>query len=186
MPGAARMYPETDVEPIKPVVMQHEAVELIHERAARYEKEFGLSKDLAATLAKSDKASMFDDFTKKFKSINASFIASTLVSTTKEIQRKMNIETLGEKEFSQIFRYLDEEKLSKDMVMQALIDSAQGNFDINKYALVDDEELKAEIKKIVDAHKGATVGGLMGLVMARYKGKVDGKKVMDILKEVVK
>jgi len=187
MPGAARMYPETDVEPIIPKIKESNAIELIHDKTARFEKTYRLGKDLAATVTKSDKAAWFEDFCKKFKNIKPAFIASTLVSTTKEIKRKfdVNVDNLTETEFNEIFSYLNEGKISKDMVIDILIDYAKGEFDLDKYALVEEEELKAEIKKIVDAHKGASVSALMGIIMGKYKGKVDGKKVMEILKGFV-
>jgi len=187
MPGAARMYPETDVETIKPSITKTERVELIHDKAERFEKKYGLGKDLAVTLAKSDMASWFEYFCNKFKKIKPAFIASTLVSTTREIKRKfdINVDNLAEKEFEEVFTYLNDGKISKDMVMDVLIDYAKGCFDIDKYALIEEEELKQEILEIVEDHRDASIGALMGIIMKKYKGKVDGKKVMEILKSLV-
>ena len=187
MPGAARMYPETDVEPITPVLEELEPIELIHERIERFEKTYGLSKDLAATLGKSDKAAWFERFVQKYTNINPSFIAATLASTTTEIRRKMDIpiDTLTEKDFNEIFSYLHDGKISKDMIMDVLIKYANGKFNLDNYALISDAELKIEIKKIIESHTGASVSALMGIVMGKYKGKVDGKKVMELLKSFV-
>ena len=44
------------------------------------------------------------------------------------------------------------------------------------------DDLVKEIKKIVDANKGASFGVVMGKAMAQFRGKVDGKKVAEIVK----
>ena len=56
--------------------------------------------------------------------------------------------------------------------------------DLSKLKQVDDKNLEKEIKTIIDKNKGAPFGALMGMVMAKFKGKVDGKKVSEILKKL--
>ena len=41
-------------------------------------------------------------------------------------------------------------------------------------------------KQIIKEKPGLSIGAYMGLVMAKFKGKVDGKSTMDILKKLVK
>ena len=43
--------------------------------------------------------------------------------------------------------------------------------------------LEAEIKKIISNNKGASVNAIMGAVMALYRGKVSGQKVMELIKK---
>lgn len=190
MPGAARMYPETDVMPLKVSVekIKKELPELIHEKAKRFEK-LGLSPFLASNLAKSDKVYMFERFVKEFPKIKPSFIAETLVSTTKEIKRKYKvaIDKITETQFEEMFKALNKEIISKDVIANILIDYAKGTFkSFDAYALVPEKELEEEIKKIVKQKPGLSIGAYMGIIMAKYKGKVDGKKVMEILKKLVK
>ncbi|MEF8829664.1 MAG: Glu-tRNA(Gln) amidotransferase subunit GatE, partial [Haloarcula sp.] len=47
LPGAARMYPETDVPPVEPDVTEVETPELLTEKVDRYEREFDLGSGLA-------------------------------------------------------------------------------------------------------------------------------------------
>jgi Glu-tRNA(Gln) amidotransferase subunit E-like FAD-binding protein len=47
-------------------------------------------------------------------------------------------------------------------------------------------EVETEIAKLIKEKPGLTVGGYMGLIMQKYKGKVSGKEIMDILKKLVK
>jgi len=189
MPGAARMYPETDVIPLEVNISEiKEIPELINEKAKRFEK-IGLSSDLAAALSKSDKVNMFDNFVREFKNIKPSFIASTLVSTTREIQRKYNadIDKLTETEFEEVFNALNQEKISKDVIIDILIDYASGKFkSIDSYATACSDELEKEIKQIIDKKPGLSIGAYMGIIMSKFKGKIDGKQAMSILKKLIK
>jgi glutamyl-tRNA(Gln) amidotransferase subunit E len=185
MPGAARMYPETDIPPFKPDI-KVEGVELIDEKIKRFEK-MGLGKDLAVLIAKSDKIEWFEVFVKKFRSIKPAFIAETLASTTREIRRKFtpDIDNLTEKDFEEIFSYLNEGKVSKESIMNILIDYAKGEFrDISAYSLISDKELEKELKKIVGKNKEAPFGALMGIAMKQFRGKAEGKKISEILKKL--
>ena len=187
MPGAARMYPETDVMPLKVDVSKIKLSELIEEKAKRLEK-LGLGKDLANLIAKSDKIDIFENFVKKFKNIKPTFITETLVPALKEINRKYGIDTdsLTEKEFEEVFSALDKGKIPKNVVMQILMDYAQDKFkSMDKYAGASDKEIEKEIEKIVKQKPGLSIGAYMGIVMGKYKGQVDGKKVMEILKKFV-
>ncbi len=188
MPGAARMYPETDVMPLKVDVSKIKLSELIEEKSKRLEK-LGLGKDLANLISKSDKIDMFENFVKKFKNIKAAFIAETLVPTLKEINRKYEIDTdtLTEKEFEEVFTALDKGKIPKNVVMQVLMDYAQDKFkSMDKYAGASDKDIEKEIEKIVKQKPGLSIGAYMGIVMGKYKGKIDGQKAMEILKKIVK
>ncbi|MBW2977778.1 Glu-tRNA(Gln) amidotransferase subunit GatE [Candidatus Woesearchaeota archaeon] len=188
MPGAARMYPETDVMPLKVNITKIKLSELIEEKTKRFEK-LGLGKDLANLISKSDKIEMFEKFVKEFKNIKPSFIAETLVPTLREINRKFGVdtETLTEKEFEEIFAALDKGKIPKNVVMDVLIDYASGKFEsMDRYAGASDKEVEEEIKKIVKQKSGLSIGAYMGIVMSKFKGKIDGKKAMEILKKLLK
>ncbi|MBU0629233.1 MAG: Glu-tRNA(Gln) amidotransferase subunit GatE [Nanoarchaeota archaeon] len=191
MPGADRMYPETDVAPIKitkEILDKIMVPELISEKTERLAEKHEITHDLARELASEKKIEMFEIFVDKFKNVKPAFIASTLISTLREIKRKFSIDVdkLTDKELGEIFSYLNEGKISKDVVMDVIIDYSKGKFDIDKYAAASDSEIESEIKKIVAEKPGLNIGGYMGLIMAKFKGKVDGKKVMEILKEIVK
>jgi Glu-tRNA(Gln) amidotransferase subunit E-like FAD-binding protein len=189
MPGAARMYPETDVIPLKVDLskIKEDIPELIEEKARRYE-ELGLGKDHAKDLAKSDKTLIFEKFVKEFKNIKPAFIYSTLLSLTKEIKRKNNVDTdkITEKQFEDIFKALNDEKISKNALPDILADAASGKLDLTKYKVESSEDIEKEITKIVKEKPGLNVSQYMGLVMAKFRGKIDGSKAMDILKKHVK
>ncbi len=89
LPGSARMYPETDVPPVAVTEKMLDAVETpktFEEKAAGYQKEFGLSAEMAARIAK-DYSDQFELFA-QIKGIDASFVATTLAETITAIRRK--------------------------------------------------------------------------------------------------
>ncbi|HDM43592.1 MAG TPA: Glu-tRNA(Gln) amidotransferase subunit GatE, partial [Candidatus Woesearchaeota archaeon] len=77
MPGAARLYPETDIPPFK-VDFEVELPELIEEKIKRYEK-LGLDRDLAKAIAKSKKSKLFDAALEKTK-LKPGFVAEVIFS----------------------------------------------------------------------------------------------------------
>jgi len=187
MPGASRMYPETDIKPITVEAAEVEEVELIEEKTERYKKEFKIPDEIAKMLARSEKALWFENFVSKFKNIKPLSIAETLVSTIKEARRKYTpkVDELGEKDFEEIFNLLDSGKISKESLVDVIADFAKGEFDISKYAQMSDEKLEKEIKKIIDENKGAPENALIGRVMAKLRGKADGKKIVEIVRKII-
>ncbi|MEA3378843.1 MAG: Glu-tRNA(Gln) amidotransferase subunit GatE [Nanoarchaeota archaeon] len=188
MPGADRMYPETDIPPIKitnKLLNEIKIPELLDEKALRYAKEFQLESDLAKELVKA--GINFEDYAKNFKNINNNFIATVLISFPKEIKTRYGLDCkkITNNHYKIILKYLNDNIIPKDTVMNLLIDSAKGKkLDVSKYKQFSDDQLKKEIKKIIDANPNAPIGGLMGDIMKKFQGKVDGKKAMMILKSM--
>ena len=48
-----------------------------------------------------------------------------------------------------------------------------------------ESDIESEIKKIISEKKGLSISAYMGLLMNKFKGKIDGKKLMDILSRYV-
>lgn len=192
MPGAARMYPETDVNGV-PVSKEYLASlklpELIAEKAERIQ-DYGLSKDLADLMAKKQKVELFERFISKFPSLKPAFIAETMLPKILHIKRKYSLndeeasKLEDEHNLEKVFGALD--ALGIDCVEDVLLDMAKkGRIDDSRFMSThtSDEELEKGIKEIVGRSKGASFGALMGQVMAKYKGKVDGKKASEFLKK---
>jgi Glu-tRNA(Gln) amidotransferase subunit E-like FAD-binding protein len=51
------------------------------------------------------------------------------------------------------------------------------------YKEMSDEELEKEIITLINKNKNAPINALMGLLMAQHRGKVNGKKAMELLKK---
>ncbi|PIZ51650.1 Glu-tRNA(Gln) amidotransferase GatDE subunit E [Candidatus Woesearchaeota archaeon CG_4_10_14_0_2_um_filter_33_13] len=185
--GADRMYPETDVPLIRPDLSIVKVPETLEEKIKRYQKSLKLSADLANFIAKSDKMVLFEELVKKHPKIKTAFIAETLISTTLDIKRKYELdpEKLTEDNFRQLFQYLDEEKIHKDIIIDVMIDMIKGKFDLKNYATISTEELHAKIKEVVEKNKGASQGALMGLCMKALAGKASGQFIAEELKRIL-
>ena len=178
IPGAARMYPETDVPLIVPDVKNIQLPELITEKVKKYEK-LGLSHDLAMLLVDSDRAHLFD----KVKHVKPSFVAEMLAAKLDEVEKAHGI-VFSDELILHAFDLLSKEKITKDVFGQALIDLAKGTFDEKKYTSVG-VHLEKELKAIIAANKGAPFGALMGHAMAKLKGKASGQEISEMLKKLM-
>ncbi|OVE74794.1 glutamyl-tRNA(Gln) amidotransferase subunit E, partial [archaeon D22] len=179
MPGAARMYPETDCVPIKPDIENLVLPELISDRIVRFEKDYKISKDLATGLARG--GIDFDDYIKRFKNVSAGFIADTLINTPKEIKKRYKHEIDIFEHADEVFLKVDEGIISKDAAFDIFLDLAKGKkINYESYKVMSDDDIKKIIEKVLDKNKGAPMGALMGECMKELKGKADGKKISEI------
>lgn len=183
MPGSARMYPETDVKVIhidKKVLKSIKKPELLSEKALKLEKKFKLNEDVAREIVK--KGLNFESYVNRFRNINPILLASFLVEKPKEIKRRFNVE-VSEKDLLEVLGYLDKCEIAKEAVVEILVKKGEGKkVDVKDYKS-SDGDLERDIKEIIKKNKGASLNALMGGVMKKYRGKVDGKKVMEILKK---
>jgi Glu-tRNA(Gln) amidotransferase subunit E-like FAD-binding protein len=188
LPGAARMYPETDVIPVKPSLEGIELSELIEERARKYREQYGIGKDLAQAIAKSGKNSLFERLVKKYPNIKPAFIAETLISTPKEIRRKhsLDVDSLSDEKLDELFSYMDKGLITKEAVIEAMIATATGTFQISDYKKASTDDVEDFVKKTIKEKKDLSYQALMGIVMAEYRGKVDGKTISEIVKRHIK
>ncbi|OGM02717.1 glutamyl-tRNA(Gln) amidotransferase subunit E [Candidatus Woesearchaeota archaeon RBG_13_36_6] len=184
LPGAARMYPETDVLPIKPDLGEIKAPKLLTDKIEEL-KQIGLSEELATTIVKKKELFLFEEFVKKYKKIEPKFIATTLINTPKEIKKRYNIESkIEEQKLNQIFNELNKGKISKEAIFEILLELSQGKkLNLEKYELMSDEELKLELERIAEQNKGLPLNAVIGKAMQKLRGKADGKKIAEILKE---
>ena len=182
MPGAARMYPETDVKPIavtKKLLKNIELPELLDEKVLKLEKQ-GINPDLARILVKD--GIFLDEFN---YNLDKNLIASILVEFPKDIKKRFNLDYhFNEQEFRLVLENLEKGNLNKESVFEVLTEIAKGKkIDLSKYKSVDVEDLEKEVKKIVEKNKGLSTGALMGMVMNKYRGKVEGKVVSELIRK---
>lgn len=183
LPGAARLYPETDVLPARVdkdyiEKLRKELPKLLDEKIEDFEKKYSLTKESAEELIK-DKH--FEKLVKKFEDDDYSIIARTLVNVPREIKTKLTYE-----DYEEILSYYCRGKIAKEAIMDLLEKKATGQkIDLMQYEAVSDEQLENEIKKIIKEKPNLNISAYMGLVMAKHRGKVDGRKVMEILKNFV-
>ncbi|RMF06573.1 Glu-tRNA(Gln) amidotransferase GatDE subunit E [Candidatus Woesearchaeota archaeon] len=184
MPGADRMYPETDVPTIKPDTSSIKQHKLLDEKAEEWQKNYGIPADTAKMLVKKDIP--FDDLVKEFSNADPKIIATTITSSLTEVRRKFKKDIRWE-ETKELLSVLNEGKISKDAIIPILEEYAQnGKYIFDKYFLLSDEEVERIVQKVLEENRGAPIGALMGKAMAQLKGKADGKKVMQLIQKNLK
>ncbi len=185
MPGAARLYPETDASfiPItKELLSSLKIPELLAEKIIAVEKKYGLISDVAREVLDHP---FFERFVKTF-TLEPTFIAQVLIETPKEIatREKIDTTTLQEKDFYFVLENVQKNTIPRSAVSTILTQLAQGkHVDLNAFKSVSLDEVEAFIDHLMKTNKDVSMNGLMGDVMKKYKGKVDGKTVADLLKK---
>ena len=67
-------------------------------------------------------------------------------------------------------------------MIEILVDHCNGKeVNFNNYRKVSDKEIENEIKKIISNKKDLSPNAVMGIIMSKYKGKVEGKKVFELI-----
>jgi glutamyl-tRNA(Gln) amidotransferase subunit E len=198
LPGAARMYPETDVLPVLINDSRWGAViipELLTAKADRFVAAYGIEKNYALQLAASDKLPLFDLAVQQ--GIKPKLAAFTILSTITELRRDgVDTRKIPDQAYLDIWHAVDSGKAAREAIPAIFRGIAEGSTfaeAIQKLAPgVSREELEKIVKKIiadradfvVEKGKGA-LGPLMGVVMAEVRGSVDGKVVSEILKREI-
>ena len=186
MPTSARMYPETDLPIIQTDFKKIKSMklpELISSKFERYKKN-GLNDELSSMMANSIRSDVFDKILEK--KINPTLIATTLLSTSKEIKRKLKLESwrFPDEFYINMFSLLSESKITKDSLPEIMERFTKGETleGISKeYKPISDSELKKIVSEIVKENSNIPQGALIGKVMSQLAGRADGKKVAKLI-----
>lgn len=185
MPGSARMYPETDVRSVdvsKSMIDSIKIPDLINDRVSEIEKKYSLSRDIAESVIK--KNINLESFVVKYPNIPARFIAETIINSPKEIKKRYSLDIDILSAVSPVFDMLNAGKINREAVFEILLVIAQGKKpDYSAYSAVSEEEIRKEIRKIMSEGKKIPEGAVMGMIMSKYRGKIDGRKVMELIKK---
>ncbi|MEM4282152.1 MAG: Glu-tRNA(Gln) amidotransferase subunit GatE [Candidatus Woesearchaeota archaeon] len=188
MPGAARMYPETDIPPItitKEMLSGIALPELIEQKIARYRK-LGLSKDLAELVAKSDRIDIFERFVNKFKTLKPAYIAELLMTVEKKVKAEFNLEIwLSEEDFESIFSALEKGEISKEAILPILATAKPVKEVLGQFRQLSEKELEKELKALVAEKAGLGFNAVMGIAMSKLRGKAPGQKIAELLKRML-
>lgn len=186
MPGADRMYPETDhpiIEITQKMLNRVVLPELITEKILNLEKKFGLRHEIAQEII--EKGIDLDSLSKVYGKIEPRVIADILIEVPKEIKSRFKIEPKIKNGFvDRVFDNLNNGKISRDSIVDILADHCEGkkiNFD--DYKKISDKKIEDEIKEVIRSKKDLSPNAIMGIIMAKYKNKVEGKKVFELIKK---
>ena len=200
LPGAGRMYPETDVRPI-PITPERMAEigahlpELPEQTINRFVNSYGIPKQQAAQIVREGLEQMFEELAAKDQ---ASVAARTFLNTYPELEKEgVNVSAITDENIRELFDQLNRGRFTKEALPDLLRQVASGkdvkaSIEALGITQVDSGEASAIIAKLVKERehfvrdkKMAAIGPLMAPAMAELRGKVDGKTINELLKKEI-
>ena len=184
MPGASRMYPETDIAPLKINDIIISKPKTLDER----EYELPLNDEESKQLVNRDLDSQFNNLNKTYE--NPKLISRILLHILPQL--KDEGENISASDLETVLNLFKNGELVKEGIPNALIQSSK-NEEIEKNSENIEDEIEDFIKKLVKEKEvfikergmGA-VGALMGPVMSKFRGKMDGGAINKLLIEKIK
>jgi len=204
-PGAARMYPETDIPPVQisqdylDKIRSH-LPELPEQKLERLQKEYGLNDKLATQVLNSEFSELFESVVRQSK-VPATTVAAFMTETLKALKRDgVAVEKVSDRQLGNMFRLVGEGKLAKEATSEVFTWLSKNEEKTIEEAIMDlglqaipQAELEKLVTKIVEEHKEliekqgeSSFGALMGIAMNNLRGKTDAALVSKVLKEKLK
>ncbi len=192
MPGAARMYPETDLPLLH---ISREFVNEIKKNLPKLKAEFreelkakGLNEEMLKLVLDSGMLKEFEALLKVYNQPN--FVAKLMLVLPKEIasHEKTSEDVFTLDIIESILEAIAAKKIAEADAKHVLEQIARGKSirDALKVEKAEASEIESEIAKLIKEKPGLNANAYMGLVMAKFKGKVDGKEVMEIIRKLAK
>jgi glutamyl-tRNA(Gln) amidotransferase subunit E len=201
-PGAARMYPETDIPPTQITENYIKKIssrlpELPEQKLERLMKEYKLNQKLAKQVLDSEYSEQFQTIVKE-SNVSPTTVAAFLTETLKALKRDgVLVEKISEPMMREIFRSMGYGTITKEAFPEIVawlskhedksIQEAINSLGLGMLS-------KVELEKIVDTIIGANkslikeqganaFGPIMGLVMKEVRGKANAKSVGEVIKK---
>ena len=194
LPGAARMYPETDLPLLKisREMINHAKKTLPKLKTEVREelREKGLSEEMIKLVLSENKIEEFKALLKLYNQPN--FIVKALLLYPKEISSHEKIKNIDKKLTVDIIESIIEnvakKKISEQQVKQVMKEIVKGKKleEALKIEKPETENLEQEIINLLKQKPGLSQGAYMGLLMQKHKGKISGKEIAEILKKHIK
>ena len=204
-PGAARMYPETDIPPI--IITKEELEEAKQnipkswdDSIKELETKYDINLQLAEQIFDSRYIGLFENIIKKIKT-NPTFVASVLCSSITNLERSgLNSNLLKNEDIFTIFELLENRKIAKEsieIIFESIMSGKSKNVEESmkntSVESVNDDKVEEIIKNIINKNeeiiknqKERAVGPLMGIVMKELRGKASGEVINNILLKSIK
>ncbi|MEK6847717.1 MAG: Glu-tRNA(Gln) amidotransferase subunit GatE [Nanoarchaeota archaeon] len=194
LPGAARMYPETDLPLLK--ISRENIDDAKKELSASMEnpeeelEKQGLNKEMISLLLKRKKVEEFKELLQVIE--NPQLIAKTILIFPKEIATKekktlnavekvLNRDVLGN-----VLENVAKEKIQASEIKNVLTEIVKGKS--SKEVMKEEknlDEMEERISKIIKEKPGLSDNAYMGLVMKDLRGLISGKEAMKIIKKYI-
>ena len=193
LPGAARMYPETDIPAIEVSEERIKEIdqnlpETLEEREEKYSEEIG--EELASQIVHSENLLLFEKFKDE---ADAKLVANVFTNIVSGLEDEgVKVEDLEDEDYRALFEALSEGDIKKGDIEDVLKEMVSENPEKAIEQVVEsktgEEEIRNTVKDVIDEKSGMVEdqgmhaqGALMGMVMGRVEA--DGGTVSRILQE---
>jgi glutamyl-tRNA(Gln) amidotransferase subunit E len=200
--GAARMYPETDIEPIP---INNQILSALKDKIPKpwediiiaLSNRYGINRKLAEEIFDSQYLDIFEEIANSTK-ILPTFIASKLTEDIVRLQRQhLDITILSKDMILDIFKRLDAGAIAKEsivLIFEKILtkECRTVNEAVERLGIepIKEQEVEMIVDKILQENRSiinskgrASVSALMGKCMSILRGKADGKTVNLILNQ---
>ncbi|ALL01704.1 Glutamyl-tRNA(Gln) amidotransferase transferase subunit [Pyrodictium delaneyi] len=205
-PGSARMYPETDIPPLEVTEeLLEEARKIVPEKPTekleKLKKLYGLSDDLARQIIRDVRLDLFEKLAAKYgDKVHPSYIASIFTNILRSLAREgIPVDNLDDSQIEEALAAVANGRIAKDAIPELLSYLAKNpgtsveaaikalgieTVDMSTVEKMVEEAVKA-LENEIRARGYAALSKVMGRVMPKLRGKVDGKVVADIAKRKI-
>ncbi len=194
LPGAARMYPETDLPLLK---ISRELINEVKKNLPQLREDVekdlektGLNQEMINILFKQNK---LDEFREMLEILNEPVLISKILlvfpkeiashekKALSEVEKILNKDVL-----ISVAEYLKEKKISREqikIVLERIVkgENIQKALEFKKH----EENIEETIMKLISSKPGLSENAYMGLVMKELKGKINGKEVIEMIRKLV-
>jgi len=204
-PGAARMYPETDIPPI--IITKEELSEAEKnipkswdDSIKELETKYKINPQLAEQIFDSRYIGLFERIVGKINT-NPTFVASILCSSITNLERSgLDSNLLKNEEIFKLFQLLEEGKIAKESIEIVFENIMAGKSETTEEAMkntsiqsVNEDDLERIVEDIVEKNEGIiknqkerAIGPLMGIAMKELRGKASGETINNLLLKNIK
>jgi glutamyl-tRNA(Gln) amidotransferase subunit E len=202
--GGARLYPDTDSQAIinkteEVIAIKKALPEYPWITIKNYSKRYKIEKRLIKELIFTRNLNLFNDLIKIYPE-NPTLVITTLLEMTTALRREgKNIENIKDTDFKDIFTLLKKEEIGKEaieniMILKAespelTIDQVKKKLNIESISIEDLSKIINEILnntiELIKKKEMSAMGPLMGEIMKKVRGKIDGAIVSKELKNLL-
>lgn len=200
-PGAARMYPETDIRPINVDNAMLKEIENIvipkpEDVLKTLVEEHGLSRDLASQLIKDPAIHLYLDLVEELRGVTSpQVIAVTTIVYLKSLRREgVEVDKVGYADLVNILSAVGRGEMAKEAIPEAIKAVASGsNLEevLKSFRTLGTEELEKIVEEVIMSNiesikaRGPekSVSLIMGKVMSVVRGRADGALVNAIVRK---
>ena len=180
MPGASRMYPETDIGPVS----LHNVDVTLPRTLDQRENELPINDEESRQMVSGDLDLRFHELMEKIN--DPKNISRVLLHTLPNLSSTGH-DFITDEDILQVLFLVKEGKIAKEGIEDALIQTSKGNKIETRNDNIDSEVqlfIDRLVQKKIDfvRNRGIdAIGPLMGTVMSEFRGKMDGAKINALL-----